>query len=124
MITVGGMSSMEINPPNHLRISQTTDRTVPSIFLSQGFAAGALVPARSDGRQPDFLRSQQQGADGIPVERQRAARAAGRRGRGDRLQLEPARQQLAVDRCESGTSWPRQHQQPAPLPHRDRPDHG
>jgi hypothetical protein len=45
MITVGGMSSMEINPPNHLRISQTTDRTVPSIFLSQGFAANALVPA-------------------------------------------------------------------------------
>jgi hypothetical protein len=45
MITVGGMSSMEINPPNHLRISQSTDRTVPSVFLSQGFVPGALVPA-------------------------------------------------------------------------------
>ena len=45
MMTVGGMSSMEINPPNHIRISETTDRTVPSIFLSQGFAAGALVPS-------------------------------------------------------------------------------
>ncbi len=44
IITVGGMSSLEINPPNHLRISQTTDRTVPSIFLSQGFA-----PRRVDG---------------------------------------------------------------------------
>ena len=45
MITVGGMSSMEINPPNHVRINQTTDRTIPSIFLSQGFAADALSPA-------------------------------------------------------------------------------
>jgi carboxypeptidase family protein/TonB-dependent receptor-like protein len=42
MITVGGMSSLEINPPNHIRISQTTNRTVPSILLSQGFAADAL----------------------------------------------------------------------------------
>jgi len=45
MITVGGMSSLEINPPNHVRISQTTDRTVPSIVLSQGFADGVLTPA-------------------------------------------------------------------------------
>ena len=48
MITVGGMSSLEINPPNHLRISQTTDRTVPSIFLSQGFADDALVAGERD----------------------------------------------------------------------------
>jgi hypothetical protein len=47
MITVGGMSSIEINPPNHVRISQTTDRTIPSIFQSQGFAADALVPAHA-----------------------------------------------------------------------------
>jgi hypothetical protein len=44
MITVGGMSSMEINPPNHLRIELSTDRAVPSIFLNQGFAANALTP--------------------------------------------------------------------------------
>ena len=44
MITVGGMSSMEINPPNHLRIDMSTDRTVPSIFLSEGFAPDALTP--------------------------------------------------------------------------------
>ena len=43
LITVGGMSSLEINPPNHIRVSQTTDRAVPSIFLSQGFAADALA---------------------------------------------------------------------------------
>ena len=47
MITVGGMSSMEINPPNHVRVSQTTDRTIPSIFLSQGFAADALSVANA-----------------------------------------------------------------------------
>jgi len=45
MITVGGMSSLEINPPNHVRISRTTDRAVPSLFLSQGFAEGVLTPA-------------------------------------------------------------------------------
>ena len=58
LITVGGMSSLEINPPNHLRIAQTTDRTVPSIFLSQGFArerAGRLERPR---RQPGVLGSQ------------------------------------------------------------------
>ena len=47
MITVGGMSSLEINPPNHVRISQSTDRTIPSIFLSEGFAPDALSPARA-----------------------------------------------------------------------------
>jgi hypothetical protein len=43
MITVGGMSSLEINPPNHVRVAQTTDRAIPSIFLSQGFAPDALA---------------------------------------------------------------------------------
>jgi hypothetical protein len=45
LITLGGMQSMEINPPNHVRINQTTSAAVPSIFLSQGFAADALSPA-------------------------------------------------------------------------------
>jgi hypothetical protein len=43
MITVGGMSSLEINPPNHVRVARTTDRLVPSIFLSEGFAPDALA---------------------------------------------------------------------------------
>jgi hypothetical protein len=47
MITVGGMSSLEINPPNHVRVAQTTDRTIPSIFLSQGFAPDALSVANA-----------------------------------------------------------------------------
>ena len=38
-------------------------------------------------RQPGVLGSQQQAADGVPMERQRAARAAGTRGRRGRLQL-------------------------------------
>jgi len=45
LITLGGMQSMEINPPNHLRINQSTNAAVPSIVLSQGFAADALTPA-------------------------------------------------------------------------------
>jgi hypothetical protein len=45
MITLGGMQSMEINPPNHLRINQSTNPTVPSIVLSQGFAPETLTPA-------------------------------------------------------------------------------
>jgi len=45
LITLGGMQSMEINPPNHVRINQTTNAAVPSIFLNQGFAADALSPA-------------------------------------------------------------------------------
>ena len=47
LITVGGMSSLEINPPNHLRIARTTDRTVPSIFLSQGFGENPLVASNA-----------------------------------------------------------------------------
>jgi hypothetical protein len=46
LITLGGMQSMEINPPNHVRINQTTSSTAtPSIVLSQGFAEDALSPA-------------------------------------------------------------------------------
>jgi hypothetical protein len=44
MITVGGMQSLEINPPNHVRVNLTTDRTVPSIYLNRGFADDALDP--------------------------------------------------------------------------------
>jgi len=47
MITLGGMSSLENNPPNHLLINLTTDPTKPSIFLSQGFAPGILSPANA-----------------------------------------------------------------------------
>jgi hypothetical protein len=45
LITLGGMQSMEINPPNHVRINQTTSAASPTIFLNQGFAADALSPA-------------------------------------------------------------------------------
>jgi len=45
LITLGGMQSMEINPPNHVRINQSTSAAAPSIFLSQGFADDALSPA-------------------------------------------------------------------------------
>jgi hypothetical protein len=42
VITEGGMASMEINPPFHVRVNLTTDPTVPSIFLNQGFPSTAL----------------------------------------------------------------------------------
>ena len=46
LITVGGMQSLEINPPNHLRINRATDRTAaPTMILSQGFEPNALTSA-------------------------------------------------------------------------------
>jgi hypothetical protein len=45
LTTAGGMQSMEINPPNHLRVNLTTNPTNPTLFLDQGFPAGALSPA-------------------------------------------------------------------------------
>lgn len=44
MITVGGMQSLEINPPNHVRISRSSDPNTPQIFLKDGFADNALDP--------------------------------------------------------------------------------
>lgn len=42
ILTEGGMQSMEINPPNHLRVNLSTNPNVPSLFLNQGFAANTL----------------------------------------------------------------------------------
>jgi hypothetical protein len=47
LITLGGMQSMEINPPHHLRINQTTSAAAPTIFLEQGFAEDTLTAARA-----------------------------------------------------------------------------
>ncbi len=48
MITVGGMSSLEINPPNHVRVSLSTDRNAaPTILLNQGFAPDALDASKA-----------------------------------------------------------------------------
>lgn len=44
-VTVGGMQSLEINPPNHVRVALTTDRNAaPTIVLSKGYPDGALTP--------------------------------------------------------------------------------
>ena len=116
MITVGGMSSLEINPPNHVRIAQTTDRTIPSIFLSQGFAADALSVCERARRQSGVVGSQRQAADGVPVEREHAARAA-RPGRcRGRLLLQPSGQQLAIDRRQPGASGSGKPESAASLP--------
>ncbi len=42
ILTEGGMQSMEINPPNHLRVNLSTNPNVPSLLLSEGFAANTL----------------------------------------------------------------------------------
>ena len=43
LITLGGMQSLEVNPPNNVRVSFSTDKTKsPTILLSQGFAGNAL----------------------------------------------------------------------------------
>ena len=47
IITEGGMQSMEINPPNHLRVNLSTNPNVPSLFLSQGFASNTLSTANA-----------------------------------------------------------------------------
>jgi hypothetical protein len=48
MITIGGMASLEINPPNHIRAAFSTDRTAkPTLILSQGFPADALSLAKA-----------------------------------------------------------------------------
>jgi hypothetical protein len=46
-ITLGGMSSMEINPPNSVRVSITPNKTVPSVFLQDGYPTGALSVANA-----------------------------------------------------------------------------
>ncbi len=44
LITLGGMQSLEINPPNNVRVSFSTDKTKPpTILLSQGFSSNALA---------------------------------------------------------------------------------
>lgn len=45
LTTAGGMQSMEINPPNHLRVNLTTNPDDPTLFLNQGFPANELSPA-------------------------------------------------------------------------------
>ncbi len=48
LITLGGMQSMETNPPNNIRVSLSTDKTKPpTILLSQGFAPNALALANA-----------------------------------------------------------------------------
>jgi hypothetical protein len=43
MITLGGMQSLAINPPNHVRVNFSTDRSkAPTLLLKNGFAADAL----------------------------------------------------------------------------------
>ena len=44
IITSGGMQSLEINPPNHIRINTTANTTTPNEFLNNGFPAGTLTP--------------------------------------------------------------------------------
>ena len=78
LITLGGMQSMEINPPNHVRINQTTQRAVPQHLPQPGIR-------RRCADSPAFARNvtlvsydrSRQDTDRLPVERQRAARAAG-----------------------------------------------
>ena len=44
IVTSGGMQSLEINPPNHLRVNISTDRNaVPTLLLREGFSPTALT---------------------------------------------------------------------------------
>src|ERR1700684_2432800 len=45
VITVGGMSSLEKNPPDSVVVNENPSTTVPSVFLEDGFASNALSVA-------------------------------------------------------------------------------
>jgi len=48
LITEGGMQSLEINPPNNVRVSFTTNKALPpTLLLSDGFASSALSLANA-----------------------------------------------------------------------------
>ncbi len=48
LITEGGMQSLEINPPNNVRVSFTTNKALPpTLLLNDGFASGALSVANA-----------------------------------------------------------------------------
>jgi hypothetical protein len=48
LITEGGMQSLEINPPNNVRVSFTTNKALaPTLLLSNGFASNALSVANA-----------------------------------------------------------------------------
>lgn len=51
VITVGGMSSLEKNPPDSIVVNENPNKTVPSVFLRDGFAAGALSLANATNVQ-------------------------------------------------------------------------
>ena len=110
------MSSLEINPPNHLRISQT-HRSHGAVDLPEpGLRARTRCRLERPQRQPGVVGSQRQAADRVPVEPERAARAAGAVRRRGRLQRATGFvQQLALDRRQPGAARARQHQQPPAL---------
>jgi hypothetical protein len=48
LITEGGMQSLEVNPPNNVRVSFTTNKALPpTLLLSDGFAPNALSLANA-----------------------------------------------------------------------------
>jgi hypothetical protein len=51
VITVGGMSSMEKNPPDSVVVNENPSKTVPSVFLQDGFATNALSLANAKNVQ-------------------------------------------------------------------------
>jgi hypothetical protein len=51
VITVGGMSSMEKNPPDSVVVNENPSKTVPSVFLQDGFAVDALTIANAKNVQ-------------------------------------------------------------------------
>jgi Carboxypeptidase regulatory-like domain/TonB dependent receptor len=51
VITVGGMSSLEKNPPDSVVVNENPSKTVPSVFLQDGFAANALSLANAKNVQ-------------------------------------------------------------------------
>jgi hypothetical protein len=69
-ITVGGMQSMENNPPvNELRLITNPSANSPSEFLQSGFATGALALSNANGKKNVTLVSFDRHAH-IPIDQQ------------------------------------------------------
>ena len=115
LTTAGGMQSMEINPPNHLRVNLTTSPTNPTLFLNQGFPAGALSPADAKNVELVSYDTERRLAHGAGVELQYPARAAGRHPFRDRLLRQQARPHVAAIRRQPRAARAGQRERQPPL---------
>ncbi len=73
------MQSLEINPPNNVRVSFTTNKALPpTLILSNGFASNALSLSNASNVELISYDTQRRDAHGLPMELQHPAPVARR----------------------------------------------